>query len=85
MLRKKEANRGDFAVGLIVVVERLNGNTTLAVTRKLPDVDGRLRVPRNDQLVVRAICFVADAPDLFEDGVGLRDLFFTWVFCTRTG
>jgi len=85
VLGKQETYGSHLAVRRVIVIERSNWHATLAATRKLTDLDGRLRVARNQQLVFGPLSFLADACELFEDGVGLWDLFFTWVFCTRTG
>jgi len=85
VLGKQKAHGSRFAVRLVVVIERSNRHPAFAVARELTDLDCRLGIRRDQQLVVRPRDFVADAFDLLEDGVGFSDLFLTWVFCTRTG
>ena len=85
MLGQQETHGRYLAIGLVIVIERSNRHATFAVARELSDLDGRLRVAGNQQLVFGLCGFLANAFDFFEDSVGFGDLFFTWVFCTRTG
>ena len=85
MLRKKEAHRRNLPVGLVIVIERSNRHAAFAIARELTDLDDCLRVTGNQQLGFALCDFLANPFDFFEDRVGFGDLFFTWVFCTRTG
>jgi len=76
MLGEQEAH-GRGRAGREIVVERLNRHATLAATRELADLDGRLGIAGDQQLVFRLCGFLANALDLVEDGVGLGDFFLT--------
>jgi len=47
VLGKQETKGSDFAIGLVVAVERLDRYATLAIARKLTDLDGGLGVGGN--------------------------------------
>jgi hypothetical protein len=59
------------------VIERSNRHATFAVARELADLDGCFGVAGNQQLGFGLGGFLANAFELFEDGVGFWDLFFT--------
>jgi hypothetical protein len=85
VLGEQDAHRRGRAIGLEVMVEGPNTHTAFAVAREFADLDDRLGIARDQKLVLGLCGLCADALDLFKDCVGFRDLFLTWVFCTRTG
>ncbi len=74
MLGEQQSYRRGL-IGRKIVIERFNRHATFAIARALADLDGCLGIAGNQELVFGLCGFLANAFELFEDGIGFGGFF----------